>query len=267
MTTEWVGTSANADIPLTRNVRRYYIPSTTHGGGGGGFAHLPAAPPAPTARATTAARGTSRANPMPSTQIINVHAPRAARLGAERHSAAAQPLAHAHRQAHWSTRPRRPWASRAAFPACPTRSSQPENFIFPVFDYDWGPQLQPQRRIGRADQPATADQGRDPDEGAAGGCRRQRNRRRAHRAARSAAGHLPRLEHHRRRLPPGPGLQLRRRLHPVRDAPRPSGWPAATPGRRWRSATAITRATWRSDAPRPTRPTPRATCCAADRDR
>ena len=36
MTTEWVGTSANADIPLTRNVRRYYIPSTTHGGGAGG---------------------------------------------------------------------------------------------------------------------------------------------------------------------------------------------------------------------------------------
>ena len=37
MTTEWVGTSADADIPLPRNVRRYYVPSTTHGGGGGGF--------------------------------------------------------------------------------------------------------------------------------------------------------------------------------------------------------------------------------------
>ena len=37
MTTEWVGTTADADIPLPRNVRRYYIRSTTHGGGGGGF--------------------------------------------------------------------------------------------------------------------------------------------------------------------------------------------------------------------------------------
>src|SRR5216683_6342812 len=37
MTTEWVGTSADADIPLPPNVRRYYVPSTTHGGGGGGF--------------------------------------------------------------------------------------------------------------------------------------------------------------------------------------------------------------------------------------
>lgn len=33
----YVGTSANADIPLPGNVRRYYFPSTTHGGGGGGF--------------------------------------------------------------------------------------------------------------------------------------------------------------------------------------------------------------------------------------
>ena len=32
-----VGTSAHADIPLPRNVRRYYYPSTTHGGGAGGF--------------------------------------------------------------------------------------------------------------------------------------------------------------------------------------------------------------------------------------
>ncbi len=32
MTTEWVGTSADTDIPLPPNVRRYYIASTTHGG-------------------------------------------------------------------------------------------------------------------------------------------------------------------------------------------------------------------------------------------
>jgi len=32
-----VGTDATADIPLPENVRRYYMPGTTHGGGGGGF--------------------------------------------------------------------------------------------------------------------------------------------------------------------------------------------------------------------------------------
>src|SRR5579859_1142592 len=32
LTPEWVGTSADTDIPLPDNVRRYYIPSTTHGG-------------------------------------------------------------------------------------------------------------------------------------------------------------------------------------------------------------------------------------------
>src|SRR5256885_4280921 len=32
LTPEWVGTDAESDIPLPSNVRRYYIPSTTHGG-------------------------------------------------------------------------------------------------------------------------------------------------------------------------------------------------------------------------------------------
>ena len=34
---EWVGTDGKRDIPIPENVRRYYIPSTTHGGGRGGF--------------------------------------------------------------------------------------------------------------------------------------------------------------------------------------------------------------------------------------
>jgi len=40
-----VGTSADRDIPLPANVRRYYFPGVTHGGGRGGFS--PAAPAAP----------------------------------------------------------------------------------------------------------------------------------------------------------------------------------------------------------------------------
>jgi len=42
---------------------------------------------------------------------------------------------------------------------------------------------------------------RNQDAGALSRCRRQRNRRRAGRAARCPARHLPRLEHHRRRRP------------------------------------------------------------------
>lgn len=34
LTPEWVGTDPKSDIPLPDNVRRYYIPSTTHGGAG-----------------------------------------------------------------------------------------------------------------------------------------------------------------------------------------------------------------------------------------
>jgi hypothetical protein len=38
-----VGTDARADIPLPDNVRRYYMPGTTHGGGRGGFQRVAAA--------------------------------------------------------------------------------------------------------------------------------------------------------------------------------------------------------------------------------
>lgn len=37
MSPDLIGTDARADIPLPDNVRRYYLPGTTHGGGGGGF--------------------------------------------------------------------------------------------------------------------------------------------------------------------------------------------------------------------------------------
>jgi hypothetical protein len=42
---DFVGTSADADIPLPSNVRRYYVAGTQHGGGAGGFNWLPPPPP------------------------------------------------------------------------------------------------------------------------------------------------------------------------------------------------------------------------------
>jgi len=66
---EWVGTTAQADIPLPANVRRYYIPSTPHGGGNGGFSTTLAAPPACPSEGYGV--GTLANNPMPHTQTVN----------------------------------------------------------------------------------------------------------------------------------------------------------------------------------------------------
>jgi hypothetical protein len=45
MNQSMVGAAADADIPLNRNIRRYYISGTTHGGGNGGFSETPPAVP------------------------------------------------------------------------------------------------------------------------------------------------------------------------------------------------------------------------------
>ena len=73
MTMEWVGTERRRRHPAARaTCAATTSRSTTHGGGGGGFDAPAAGRPAPTARATTGAPARFRANPMPSTQMINV---------------------------------------------------------------------------------------------------------------------------------------------------------------------------------------------------
>jgi hypothetical protein len=64
-----VGTSADADIPVTRNNRRYFIGSTPHAGGGGGFTVTPAA--VPNGSGFNFGACTFPANPMPYTQTVN----------------------------------------------------------------------------------------------------------------------------------------------------------------------------------------------------
>ena len=65
----FVGTSADKDIPLPANVRRYYIPSTQHGGGAGGFSVNP--PAGPSCPGTNFGRGAWPANPVPHTETVN----------------------------------------------------------------------------------------------------------------------------------------------------------------------------------------------------
>lgn len=137
MTTEWVGTAADADIPLTRNVRRYYVPSTTHGGGAGGFV---AEPPATGVNCpgNNWGQGLFRANPVPSTELVNV-----LRLAMRDWLMQGKPPP----PSRWPTltggnlvdpNPTAMGFPRGV-PGVPESIFARENFVFPVFDYDWGP--------------------------------------------------------------------------------------------------------------------------------
>src|SRR5260370_31993149 len=70
MTTSWVGTDPKNDMPRPDNVRRYYLPSSTHGGGNGVTTQNPpntvvGCP------GNNWGTGTLRANPVPATQLVN----------------------------------------------------------------------------------------------------------------------------------------------------------------------------------------------------
>jgi hypothetical protein len=144
LTPEWVGTDAKEDIPLPDNVRRYYIPSTTHGGGVGGFnTSLPGAglpPVGPACPGNNYGNAIFPANPVPHTQTVNA---------IRRHFR------------NWVMNGTPPPASvwptiksgdlveatkeAMGFPDIPAVSAIskdiPSNFIVPVLDYDWGPRF------------------------------------------------------------------------------------------------------------------------------
>jgi hypothetical protein len=69
LTTGWVGTDAKNDIPLPKNVRRYYFASSPHGGGNGGFSTNPGN--IPSCSGTNYGPGTFGSNPMPQTETVN----------------------------------------------------------------------------------------------------------------------------------------------------------------------------------------------------
>jgi hypothetical protein len=194
------GTDARQDLPLPPTCAATTSRRPTHGGGAGGFdssvpgAALPAA--GPTCPGNNYGTGLLPANPVPHTRTVNalrVHfrnwvmkdiAPPPSRWP----TLADGTLAAAHKDA-------------LGFPTLPQlRPTVPEpDFIMPVLDYDWGTGFQARRRIRRGIEGAAADPPGAAHARAQGGCRRQRARWRAGRAARRTAGHLPRLEHHRQR--------------------------------------------------------------------
>jgi hypothetical protein len=142
LTPEWVGTDAAEDIPLPENVRRYYIPSTTHGGGVGGFnTSLPGAglpPVGPNCPGNNYGTAVFPSNPVPHTQTVNalrVHfrnwvmngTPPPASVWPRLKSGDLVP----------ATREAMGFPSIPALAAIPTTA--PSDFIVPVLDYDWGP--------------------------------------------------------------------------------------------------------------------------------
>ncbi len=143
MTTEWVGTAANADIPLTRNVRRYYIPSTTHGGGAGGFNHIPdpttaAGRPVANCPGNNWGSGKFLPNPVPATQMVNVM--RVAMRDWLMTGKLPPPSRYPTLAGGNLVSPNRAaMGFPAGVPGVPESIFLPENFIFPVLDYDWGP--------------------------------------------------------------------------------------------------------------------------------
>ena len=138
MTTSWVGTSATEDIPLPGNVRRYYLPSSSHGGGNGQTTENPAPAGAVNCPGNNWGKGTLRANPVPAAGMVN--RVRAALRDWVMHDTQPPP-------SQWPTIREEtlvePTMKAMHFPkgipGIPESIFQPENFVFPVLDYDWGP--------------------------------------------------------------------------------------------------------------------------------
>jgi len=153
LTPEWVGTSADTDIPLPDNVRRYYIPSTTHGGATIAApntmfnASLPGSLlPPPSCPGNNYGTGILPANPVPHSDTVAailVHfrnwamrdiAPPPSRYPTLHDGYLVQPVKEA-----------------LGFPTIPVdvagpgwRPTVPEpGFINPMLDYDWGPDFNP----------------------------------------------------------------------------------------------------------------------------
>jgi hypothetical protein len=151
MTPSWVGTDPKNDIPLPDNVRRYYLPSSTHGGGNGVTDEAPPANGTVLPNGNLVAvncpgnnwgRGLLRANPVPATALVNRM--RAALREWVLNGTEPPPSV-------WP-RMRGPKGERTlveanqaamgfpnGIPEIKYSVFRPENFAFPIFDYDFGP--------------------------------------------------------------------------------------------------------------------------------
>jgi alpha/beta hydrolase family protein len=129
----FIGTSADRDIPVPPNVRRYYIPSTQHGGGNGGFEVIPAA--APACPGPNFGRGMFAANPVPHTETMN-----ALRMHFRNwvmHDTPPPPSKYPSLANGYLVDPTKDATGFPSIPGVP--AGAPTGLINPMLDYDWGP--------------------------------------------------------------------------------------------------------------------------------
>ena len=129
----FLGTSADKDIPVPSNVRRYYIPSTQHGGGNGGFNVIPAA--APACPGPNFGRGAFAANPVPHTETLN-----ALRIHFRNwvmHDTPPPPSKYPNLADGYLVDPTKEATGFPSIPGVPANA--PTGLINPMLDYDWGP--------------------------------------------------------------------------------------------------------------------------------
>ncbi len=146
----WVGSSADVDIPLAPNVRRYYVAGSPHGGGPGGFRHE-AERTSFSCPGNNFGQATLAPNPLPHRELSNVLS--AAMRDWVLKGTSPPP-------SRYPTLARRelvdPTREAMGFPrgvpGVPERVFLPENFVFPVFDYDWGPGFDRLEASGVPDQ-------------------------------------------------------------------------------------------------------------------
>ena len=189
MTMSWVGTSAKEDIPLPKNVRRYYLPSSSHGGGNGQTTENPAAAGAVGCPGNNWGQGTLRANPVPATGLVNkVRASLRDWVMTNTPPPPSQwptinPIKQDDGRDHddddddgrhkgskgndrdddddddrdghhgkWRALLVKPTMKAMGFPkgipGIPESIFKPENFVFPVLDYDWGPEYDHSDALG-----------------------------------------------------------------------------------------------------------------------
>jgi hypothetical protein len=129
----YVGTSADKDIPLPSNVRRYYIPSTQHGGGPGGFSTVPSA--APMCPGPNFGVGIFAANPMPHTETVN-----ALRFHFRNWVMKDIPMPPSSYPTLANGNLVDPVKEAIGFPSIPgVPKTAPSGLVNPLLDYDWGP--------------------------------------------------------------------------------------------------------------------------------
>ena len=140
MTTSWVGTDPKNDIPLPGNVRRYYLPSSTHGGANRADQGFTESIPDTVVNCpgNNWGRGTLRANPVPAAAMVNRMrvALREWVMNGTPPPASVWPLM---RDKNLVEPTMKAMGFPKGIPGIPDSIFLPENFVFPVMDYDWGP--------------------------------------------------------------------------------------------------------------------------------